>query len=282
MGLPQDDQVAPGPSAVLPPPNWYPDPHDPARSRYWDGTRWTEHTHPLAAPAAALAYRSPVPPARVLFVLFAVTLLLTVAAVLSGWAELSLLGRVVEDPASVGPAEAAASDRRQALIGLLQLLLYLGTVVVFLVWFRRAYRNLPALGAESLRFSGGWAVGAWFVPFLNLVRPKQLADDIWRASDPALPPQPGAAWKQQRVPPLVHWWWALFVASNLLGWAAFRLGQDATTAEGLRTGSAITLAGDVLDLPLTILALWLVAQVTRRQEARAAQLAARRDVGTTA
>jgi hypothetical protein len=276
MGLPKDDQVPPGPSAVLPPPNWYPDPHDPSRSRYWDGTRWTDHTHPLAAPTVAPTYRSLVPPARGLFALFAVTLVLTVAALLSGWAELSLLGRIVEDPASVGTAEADASDQRQALIGLLQLLLYLGTVVAFLVWFRRAYRNLPALGADSLRFSSCWAVGAWFVPFLNLVRPKQLADDIWRASDPALPALPGAAWKQQRVPSLLHWWWALFIASNLLGWAAFRVGQAATTPQELQTGSAITLAGDFLDLPLTILAICLVAQVTRRQEARIVQVAARR------
>jgi Protein of unknown function (DUF2510)/Domain of unknown function (DUF4328) len=155
MGLPKDDQVSPGPSAVLPPPNWYPDPQDPTRSRYWDGTRWTEHTHPLAAPTVAPAYRSLVPPARVLLVLFAATLVLTVAALLSGWVELSLLGRIVEDPASVGPAQADASDQRQALIGLLQLLLYLGTVVAFLVWFRRAYRNLPTLGTESLRYAGG-------------------------------------------------------------------------------------------------------------------------------
>jgi Domain of unknown function (DUF4328) len=115
------------------------------------------------------------------------------------------------------------------------------------------------------------------VPFLNLVRPKQLADDIWRASDPALPPRPGPAWKRQPVPSLLHLWWALFIASNLLGWAAFRLGQDATTPQELQTGSAVTLAGDLLDLPLTILACWLVAQVTRRQDARTAQLAARRD-----
>jgi hypothetical protein len=182
----------------------------------------------------ATTYRPLVTPARTLFVLFAVTLVLTVVALLSDWAELSLLGRIVEDPASVSPAEADASDQRQGLIALLQPLLYLGTVVAFLVWFRRAYRNLPAFGAESLRFSSGWAVGAWFVPFLNLVRPKQLADDIWRASDPALPPQPGAAWKQQRVPALLHWWWALFIATNLLGWASLRLGLQATTPRSFR------------------------------------------------
>lgn len=28
------------------PPNWYPDPSDPARIRWWDGDRWTDHTQP--------------------------------------------------------------------------------------------------------------------------------------------------------------------------------------------------------------------------------------------
>ena len=276
MGTPMDDQVPPGVSAGLPPPNWYPDPQDPSRSRYWDGTRWTEHTHSLVGPTVAATYQPLLTPARTLFFMFAVTLVLTVVALLSDWAELSLLGGILEDPASVSPAEADASDQRQGVIGLLQLLLYLGTVVAFLVWFRRAYRNLPALGAESLRFSSGWAVGAWFVPFLNLVRPKQLADDIWRASDPTLPAQAGAAWKQQRVASLLHWWWALFIVSNLVGWASLRLGLDATTLEELQTVSAVTLAGDFLDLPLTILALWMVAQVSRRQETRTAQLVASR------
>jgi hypothetical protein len=31
--------------------NWYVDPLDPTRSRYWDGLRWTDHVHP-AAPSA--------------------------------------------------------------------------------------------------------------------------------------------------------------------------------------------------------------------------------------
>jgi hypothetical protein len=277
MGTPMDDQVPPGVSAGLPPPNWYPDPQDPSRSRYWDGTRWTEHTHSLVGPPVVATYQPLLTPARTLFLMFAVTLVLTVVALLSDWAELSLLGGILEDPASVSPAEADASDQRQGAIGLLQLLLYLGTVVAFLVWFRRAYRNLPALGAESPRFSSGWAVGAWFVPFLNLVRPKQLADDIWRASDPTLPAQAGAAWKQQRVASLLHWWWALFIASNLVGWASSRLGLDATTPEELQTLSAVTLAADFLDLPLTILAFWMVAQVSRRQETRTAQLVASRD-----
>jgi uncharacterized RDD family membrane protein YckC len=42
-------RVAPAPAPVpaaptLPPANWYPDPSGRARLRYWDGSRWTDHT----------------------------------------------------------------------------------------------------------------------------------------------------------------------------------------------------------------------------------------------
>jgi Protein of unknown function (DUF2510) len=36
--------LPPPPPQPLPPANWYPDPWAQARLRYWDGSRWTEHT----------------------------------------------------------------------------------------------------------------------------------------------------------------------------------------------------------------------------------------------
>ena len=39
----------PAPSA--PPAGWHPDPQGAPQQRYWDGTRWTEHTAPLQPPA---------------------------------------------------------------------------------------------------------------------------------------------------------------------------------------------------------------------------------------
>ena len=38
---------------------WYTDPHDPSGRRYWDGTAWTEHTAPAAAPTAATPPSAP-------------------------------------------------------------------------------------------------------------------------------------------------------------------------------------------------------------------------------
>ncbi|MGL5928426.1 MAG: DUF2510 domain-containing protein, partial [Dermatophilaceae bacterium] len=37
-----------------PSPGWHADPHAPGRLRWWDGTRWTEHTHPAGVAATGL------------------------------------------------------------------------------------------------------------------------------------------------------------------------------------------------------------------------------------
>ena len=65
--------------------------------------------------------------------------------------------------------------------------IFLVTGIVFIVWFRDAYKNVGRLGVAGLRWSSGWAVGAWLVPFLNLRRPKEMLNDMWRGSNPSLP-----------------------------------------------------------------------------------------------
>ncbi|MDA8311806.1 MAG: DUF2510 domain-containing protein [Actinomycetota bacterium] len=42
------------------PAGWYQDPHDPARVRWWDGTKWTEHQQSLTSPPSAMT-PSPAP-----------------------------------------------------------------------------------------------------------------------------------------------------------------------------------------------------------------------------
>src|SRR6185437_9304082 len=62
----------------------------------------------------------------------------------------------------------------QALVAGLQLLVLIGGAVAFLMWFYRVHKNLLALRAANLEYSPGWAVGGFFVPFLNLVRPMHV------------------------------------------------------------------------------------------------------------
>src|SRR5687768_18560933 len=57
-------------------------------------------------------------------------------------------------------------------------LIYLAFTAVFVVsiitvalWIHRAHANLTEVGHDSLEFTPGWAVGWYFIPFANLVKP---------------------------------------------------------------------------------------------------------------
>ena len=209
--------------------------------------------------------------AWVVLMLLVAYFVVTAIGVVSDWLQLELINRVAEDQAAVTQAELDASDARQNLIGYLQVLIYLATGIMFIIWFRRAYQNLVAWGTEGLRFEAGWTVGGWLVPFLNLVRPKQIMNDLWRATDPKMPVQPGIAWKQVRVPLLVHAWWLLFLLSVAVGIVASNLRQEASTLQQIRGASDVTLLSDALILPAAVLACLVVNQITQRQRGRAEQ-----------
>lgn len=61
----------------------------------------------------------------------------------------------------------------------LSLFVNLLLLVLFCLWLHRAYQNLAGL-ERSLRYVPGMAVGAWFIPFLNLVLPLRA---IWDMGD---------------------------------------------------------------------------------------------------
>jgi hypothetical protein len=227
-------------------------------------------TFSLQAPPS-VRYRSLRTLGTVLAWLLGVAAALDVVAALSDMAEIRLLDRVAAgQPITI--EEATASDTRQGAIGLVQFGTTIVTGVVFIVWLYRAYSNLLALGAVRLRFARGWAIGGWFVPIWGFFRPKQIVNDAWRGSDPALPAPYEDAWARP-VPVWWQTWWLNFLLSNWLGFVALRLrlaGGD--TLQELRQGSLALLWSDFLSGVAGIVAVFVVRAITRRQEERAAML----------
>lgn len=144
---------------------------------------------------------------------------------------------------------------------------------VFIAWFFRAYKNLARLGVANLRFRSGWAIGAWFVPIFNMIRPKQIANDIWRGSEPGV--DTSVRWRLEPVPSLVHWWWGLF----LVQWIVIYIGQQLTTSgyhrytvlydfdsglSKLGTGTVIEILGSIAAVAGAVLAIKVVARMTER------------------
>lgn len=202
--------------------------------------------------------------ARWVMILLAIVVLVDIIAVISDFAEISLLNRI-EAGRVVTWSQAETNDDRQAAIGMAALAIFIITVIFFLMWIHRAYKNLRALGARDLRYSPGWAVGGWFVPFLNLVRPFQVVTEIWKASDPRV--MDGESWRNTPSPLLIPSWWALWLITGFMGWFVMRVafGEQETISE-LLAGSWALLISHAIDIPAAILAIFVVRGIDARQE----------------
>jgi RNA polymerase subunit RPABC4/transcription elongation factor Spt4 len=167
---------------------------------------------------------------------------------------------IAPDPAALGVAESAAA------------VLVVVVAALLVAWMGRALGNLPALAVLDGRWRPRWAVLGWLVPGLNLVRPKQLMDDLWRSSaeDP-LPCSPD--WRRHEAPTLSSVWWVTLLSGGMLAGAGAVVGLAARThpagrlpemAALLDGVAALVLAGSLLSLHA------LVRLVDERQRRRRA------------
>jgi hypothetical protein len=197
---------------------------------------------------------------RAVYVVFGALIVLDLLAVGSSVLELDLLDRV-EAGEAVADAELENNDNRQAAVGMLQFALLVACAVVFIRWLRAAYRNVDVVIPGLRRYGHGWAIGAWFVPFLNLWRPKQIVNDTWRAGG------------NHDLSPLLTIWWAGWLIDNFLGQIAGRRGIDEdVTIEELRTTDVLYIVSDALDAVVAVIALVVVKRISERLDTRAADL----------
>ena len=115
----------------------------------------------------------------------------------------------------------------QGLVLLPWLPLYVLTAVFFLIWLYRAHSNLPLLRPSFLKYTPGWAVGYWFIPFINLYRPYQVVREVWWESDPEIPEEQMFLTESlHNAPSYMGLWWAFWLGFNFLSNITYRIVWD--------------------------------------------------------
>jgi hypothetical protein len=208
--------------------------------------------------------------ARAVVVVLCIGIATDLLSIVSGAFEINLYNRLI-DGEDVTESEIDADDARVVIASILQFTIYTVSAVLFLIWFYRAYANVRALGVPKLRYGVGWSIGAWFVPILNLWRPKQIANDVWRGSDPDLPAPAPDDWTERPVPGLLGWWWAAWLLNPVL-YAVANIYYGEADLELQRTGAVIYMMSDVFSVLAAALLIVIVRRATERQEERAARL----------
>ena len=102
------------------------------------------------------------------------------------------------------------------------------SLIYFLMWFRRAYNNLHLFGSPNLSLKEGWAVGAWFVPLINVVWPYLIMREIWRETQ-SMFRSPGENFSVRKFS-IGNWWWGLNMLSLVISLIQHFLGVDRKTS----------------------------------------------------
>lgn len=190
--------------------------------------------------------------------LLVANVLILLAAIWSGWVEIQLLNDISSGQV-ISEIDADANDYRQSLLGATQFLLFVITGIFFLRWVYRANSNVRQLGAKGMKFSPGWSVGYFFIPVLNFWKPYQAMKEIWKASSNP------KNWTSESVGLVLGFWWMLWIASTVLGHAAFRTSLQAKKVHEIILSSELTFASDLISVPLFLVAIYIVSRIYRMQ-----------------
>ena len=193
-----------------------------------------------------------------------------VIAIISNVWEIVLIGRFLGG--DLDPAPLGSSDDRQAFVALLEFAVLVVCGITFIRWFSRAYRNSAALKPSPLHFKPGWAIGSWFVPILNLWRPKQMANEIWAATAAETSLAEGPPAQPYQGTRLLTLWWIFWLVSGVFGNIVARRVFGGDTLEDIRDTDRLDIVALALEIVAAVLAILVVQRITDRQIARAEEL----------
>jgi uncharacterized membrane protein len=145
-----------------------------------------------------------------------------------------------------------------AIVSVVFLVALLACFVLVGRWIYRASANAHAL-SDEMTISPGWAVGWYFIPFANLVKPYQAMLEIWMASHFR------GNWHGEPSPSLVTGWWGLWIVVNILDNISVRLGSLDENGGILGMTLTFDVAAGLLNAALCLILITLMRRVARAQ-----------------
>lgn len=219
----------------------------------------------------AYAYRQPllrslpgIGLARTVTIVMAVNLFVVV--IISLILSYVYLGQLQElRPGMPVPLQVERTEDLRMVVGLFSFAIQVTLIVVFCMWIYRAHDNLELLGVEGRQYTSGWAVGYFFVPILNLYRPLQVMQEIWKASDPQVPPG-SQEWRNNPNSALAGFWWAFWLISSIANNISIRVALSAAPSlDDLRMEARVEIFADATALVAGLLLILIIQRIMSRQ-----------------
>jgi hypothetical protein len=192
---------------------------------------------------------------------FWVICLLNVAAVISGYFQYELHDKL-NDGEIVTENALLSNDLRHGVIGILQSLFYILSIIFFLSWFRRAYGNMHRLKIKNLEHNETMAIWSFVIPIISLFRPYKIAKEIVVETKQKLK-EFAADYKPQTKLSVLGFWWALFLITNYIARFAVNSSFEEETIAQLMTSTSAYMISDFVDIIAAIITILMIKQMFR-------------------
>ena len=161
------------------------------------------------------------------------------------------LGAVIE-----GPPAYEGDVRISDFVALLDFLIIIATLCVVGRWIYRASTIAHAV-CDQMSITPGWAVGWYFVPFANLIKPFHAMKEIWFASH-----QTDGSY-EERAPGILALWWTLWIVNNVVGNVILQMTIRGGADQ--RTIDLIGLVSATVNIPLCLVLIRIMREVSQSQ-----------------
>ncbi|MDR1199440.1 MAG: DUF4328 domain-containing protein [Prevotellaceae bacterium] len=181
---------------------------------------------------------------------------LTVISLFSSYLQYDLL-QIIANDGYITEEQANANDTREALISIVLAIARIVSIIIFIMWFRRAYYNIhQKVNSRRLTFSEGWAAGSWFVPIINLFRPYQIMKELYYETKKLLTDK---GYTVNYTTNFLGWWWALWIISVIIGQILFRTWlKQLETLDELISATTFDMVSSVVEIVLAIVTIKII------------------------
>ncbi|GLB52583.1 hypothetical protein NBRC110019_16230 [Neptunitalea chrysea] len=149
---------------------------------------------------------------------------------------------------------------------MLAAILIISSMIVFLLWFRRAYDNIHKYELKMPDSDPSAATWCFFVPFLNLVKPAHIMKEIVEFNETMLK-KIDVTYVRPKVTLLASVWWLAYIFAGIIGRIDGVLTKNAEDINDYIINIQVSLVADVLLIISAAISL-LVVNFISKEEAK--------------
>jgi hypothetical protein len=149
----------------------------------------------------------------------------------------------------------------ETILNVAMLALTLGTYILYLMWLHRVVRQIGIWGSD-VGATPAWAIGCWFVPFVNLIKPFRVVRSVVRE----------LGGKSLAASLHLGVWWGAFLLSRMLDRLAGSLSKPGMPFSFFLPAYFVKIASLGCTILAAFLCVRIVCEVQKRLDARRAGL----------